>query len=348
MHTYESNAGKKDIRDEMQLKGTHKNIDIISQNKKDVQNTKTSCGKKFFKYLSLHVSFLFQRFVLGKKPQRIKYAVHSTSYFNNQGSATLEAVCIMPIMLFAFLAFYSMGQIYIMENQIYQAAINTAEYLAEYAYFIDTGEDRPAHGTDNVSPMSLEDSVGVQLLGIGLANARFQYYLGENERVSRYVKAGSSGVYLISEDLLDKEGFINFQVVYQVQIPVPLFNHFSVTLRQKIHQKAYTGYVPSGESENENDVYVYVTEYGTVYHMTRNCSHLQLTIQPVTKNALIQNYGNLEPCEYCGTKETELYYVTEYGERYHTSTQCTGLKRTITRVPLSEVSGLAPCSECGN
>lgn len=348
MHTYESNAKGKNIRDKIQLKSTHKNIDIISPNKKDVQNAKTSCGKKFFKYLFVYVSLFFKKFLPGKKPLRNKYAVHSTSYLNNQGSATLEAVCIMPIMLFAFLAFYSMGQIYIMENQIYQAALNTAEYLAEYAYLVNYAAGGEDDSQDDISQKSIEDSVGIQLLGIGLANAKFQQYLGENERVNRYVKAGSSGIYLISDELFDEEDFINFQVVYQVQIPVPLLNHLTVSFRHRIHQKAYTGYVPSGENGNENDRYVYVTEYGTVYHMTRSCSHLQLTIQPVTKGALKQSYANLRPCEYCGDVESEVYYVTEYGESYHTSTQCTGLKRTIERVPFREVSGLAPCLECGN
>lgn len=350
MHTYESTSGNNDIREGIQLKSTYKNIKIISPNKKDVQNIKTSCSKKIFKLFFVLREFLSEKIVSGEKPHKNKYAVHSILCLNNQGSATLEAVCIVPIMLFAFLAFYSMGQIYIMDNQIYQAAQNTAGYLAEYAYIANQAESGAGsrnRSLDDRSDVLAENSVGIELLGTGLANAKLQYYLGKNERVERYVTAGSGGVYLISGDLLDEEGFINFQVVYQVQIPVPLLQDLSVTIRHQIRQKAYTGYVPSGENGNENDRYVYVTEYGIVYHTTRSCSHLQLTIQPVTKNALYQNYGNLEPCEYCGERETDMYYVTEYGERYHTSTQCTGLKRTIERVSFREVSGLAPCSECG-
>jgi hypothetical protein len=274
-----------------------------------------------------------------------KYAVHSTSEVPNRGSASLEAVCVFPIMLFAFLAFYMMGQMYIMENQIYQAARNTADYLAEYAYLTEYVQNDT--GQELSSQELMNDGVGLQLLGLGLANAKLQDYLGENTRIESYVKGGRTGIRLSSEQLLDEEGFIHFKVVYRIQIPVPLIRSFSSELRIEICQKAYTGYLPSNEDIEAEDVYVYVAEYGSVYHTTRKCSYLVRTIQPVTKNVLVQNYKNLQPCAYCGEHEATVYYVTEYGESYHTSMTCTGLKRTIHRVPLSEISDMGACSKCG-
>lgn len=347
MHTYERNPEKTNKADEMRFISGYKSKNLISPNKKDVQNTKTSCKKRAYKMIAAFLSMFLWILNFRKTPKKNKYAAHSTLHVDNHGSAAVEAACIMPILLFAFLAFYFMGQIYIMDNQIYQASLDTARYLAEYAYFteyMDVQEDE-----ENLTVQtSLGDSIGTNLLGIGLANAKFQSYLGVNQRVQQYVTAGNQGICLISGDLLDAEGFINFQVIYRIHIPVPLLNDLSITLRHQIHQKAYTGYVPSEDEVDENNIYVYITEYGSVYHMTRTCSHLQLTIQAVTEDVLNRNYSYLEPCEYCGDKASDVYYVTEYGERYHTSAQCTGLKRTIERVPLSQVSGLAPCATCGN
>lgn len=279
-------------------------------------------------------------------PKENKCAVHSTlcpkkynpgltAYSSkNRGSATLEAVCVIPIMFIAFLAFYMIGQIYIMDNQIYQAARNVADELAEYAY---------------ISDYMSEDSGGTaeDVLGIGLANAGIQRELQNNTRVDRYIKGGRHGVYALSLNLLDEEGFITFDLHYRIQIQLPFLKTMSTHIRIPVRQKAYIGYIPKGEEVNEDDIYVYVTEHGSVYHMTKGCRHLKVTIHPVSGIALKRDYSKLPPCEYCGKHKADVYYISEYGDCYHSSSDCSGLKRTIRRVRLRDVNGLPPCSSCG-
>ncbi len=116
----------------------------------------------------------------------------------------------------------------------------------------------------------------------------------------------------------------------------------------------------NGRSENETqsgssdaqEIYVYVTENGTVYHTDPHCSHIELSISST-------DYGELEsrrnssgskykPCEKCtsGEEHSGRYYITEDGDRYHTDPDCSGLKRTVRLVPLSQVGGLPECSGC--
>lgn len=54
-------------------------------------------------------------------------------------------------------------------------------------------------------------------------------------------------------------------------------------------------------------------------------------------------------CERCGWMPGNdgNCYVTDYGDRYHTSLSCSGLKRKVYTVPLSEVKGKGACSKCG-
>lgn len=318
---------------------TYRTKVVIKKDKKNVAHyNKTPMKNQRFHILCVIRSFsLYLKNHQKKVPQFGKYAVQTTSFegHGNQGSATIEAVCIMPLMLFAFWAFYSMGQIYILENQIYQSAMNTAGYLAEYAYLTEEIEQ-------NEDPQ-----LGTQLLGMGIAKGKLSNYLEDKRRVEQYVVGGMNGFMITSPIILDDEGFINLQIRYQVRVPVPLLKNLSFPICVQVRQKAFTGYKEEEEGKQEEQ-YVYIAEYSTVYHLSRNCSHLKLTIIPVTESVLQSTYGNLASCNYCGDESATVYYITETGDCYHTSVHCTGLKRTVRRVRLNEVEGYAPCSRCGS
>ena len=52
----------------------------------------------------------------------------------NRGSVTIEASLVFPIFLFFVMSLYHMCYSRIADNIVYEAAIETAEYMAEYAY----------------------------------------------------------------------------------------------------------------------------------------------------------------------------------------------------------------------
>lgn len=296
---------------------------------------KTPIKNKMFQLLTiLQSGFMLLIGHFQKAPYSSKYAVQSTSRnkWRNTGSAVIEATCLMPLMLFAFWAFYSMGQIYILENQIYQAAMNTAGYLAEYAYLAEEADKA--------------EGMGTQIVGIGVGNVKLRSYLEDTTRIEHYVVGGKNGLWITGPEVLDEEGFICIHIRYRVRIPVPLLSNLSMPVCVQVRQKAYTGYQEDKEN-SEDERYVYIAEYSTVYHTSRSCSHLKITIMPITKAALQMAHEDLLPCAFCGSEPAELYYITETGGCYHTSSQCSGLKRTVRRVKRSEVSGYAPCSRCG-
>ena len=121
----------------------------------------------------------------------------------------------------------------------------------------------------------------------------------------------------------------------------------------QVYIRKWTGYnVMSTTSVKEEEEYVYITESGTVYHRNRDCSHLRISVSVLkasdigsSRNAYGKKYL---PCEKCASgSSTGLVFVTDKGDRYHNSAACSGLKRTILTVPISETGGRGPCSLCG-
>lgn len=117
--------------------------------------------------------------------------------------------------------------------------------------------------------------------------------------------------------------------------------------------KPWTGYdVTKGKNRAEEDSIVYMTEYGTVYHKNRACTHLALSIQAVA-SGIVNNKRNesgeyYDPCEYCGENGlVTVVFITSYGNKYHTTAKCRGLKRSVRSMPLSEAEGVNPCQKCG-
>ena len=100
--------------------------------------------------------------------------------------------------------------------------------------------------------------------------------------------------------------------------------------------------------DDDDDEYVYVAENGSVYHNSRSCYHIRISVRSVSGEVLDDRYSGLSACRICGRyKSNGVIYVTEQGDKYHYSLGCSGLKRTIYRKKKSECGGLPQCSECG-
>ncbi|MBQ0028621.1 MAG: hypothetical protein KBS96_08490 [Lachnospiraceae bacterium] len=116
--------------------------------------------------------------------------------------------------------------------------------------------------------------------------------------------------------------------------------------------RKWTGYdVLNGNSRINDEEYVYITENGTVYHRQRSCSHLKITIRVIpyedVENERNRNGKKYYRCERCGKYSgSGAVFVTNDGNKYHTSASCSGLKRTIYVVKITETGGRGPCSGC--
>ena len=240
---------------------------------------------------------------------------------DNRGSVSLEASLVLPIFIFAMLAFFHMARLRMAESILYEAAIETVEYMAQVSY--------------------LEEC------NVMVPKAKLKKYIDNNSLIETYIQKGIDGVTFEGSNYLDEEGYVCLRINYAVGINVPLIGDLSGERSYVIRQKAYTGYEARSQDEelSSDEIYVYITDNREVYHMSRSCTHLVLSITPSTlKNAKNKGY---DPCQLCGANARGGVLITDYGDKYHSDGNCTGLKRTVYRVKKSQVEGLGACERCG-
>lgn len=130
-------------------------------------------------------------------------------------------------------------------------------------------------------------------------------------------------------------------------IPVP-----AAALQLQCVVKPWTGYDTVGQGRlRQEEKIVYVTDYGSVYHKSKSCTHLSLSLEGVNKNRIEdlrnEDGGRYKPCEYCSERDfLTIVFITGQGDRYHATLGCQSLKRSIREVYLSSVS-LPACQKCG-
>lgn len=255
-----------------------------------------------------------------------------------RGSITVEACLICPVFLLAVLSLLFMMPLMKNQEEIQVAVLETGKWASSLDYFC----------TEMGVRNSLTETVAVQ--------EKIKKEISETgfwENCLAGGKEGLSGICLTEEDKL------RLIVYHAVDLPVYVRTLY---LRIGAQQALGRGFIgdavfPEGvggdgiqNGQDEADQIVYVAENGQVFHRSRECTHLTLSVMSGTAGQMGQlrnRYGaKYYACERCKGEETLLFYTSD-GTRYHNDRNCSGLKRTIFEYPLSETGGLRCCSRCG-
>lgn len=247
-----------------------------------------------------------------------------------EAGVTVEAAIILPICLFFLINLGSAVEMIRLHNNLQMALWDTGDRLALYG--CEQGENEAASW----------------ISGFYIRN-RILDYVGENYLDQSPLARGSRSLQLWESDMLEGDR-LDIKLTYSVEPVISLagFRGFRMANRYTVH--LWNGYDLTGETEKGQ--VVYMTEYGEVWHRDRNCTYLQLTIKDISRDAVgdaRNRWGDrYTACGKCREEEMpEVVYVTPDGVRFHWSSGCPGLKRTVRAVPVAEAEGYPPCSRCG-
>ncbi len=267
-------------------------------------------------------------------------------YMKNKikGSMTVEAAMVVPLFLFVILNLFSSINYIAVHMRLEAAMHQTGLQLARggYAYH--------------------KIAEGYEILESEVANIGFSnFYVKEKvikhagkEFLERAGILGSTeGILFLQSDVVDPE-CLDIVATYYTRALFLTEAFASFGMVNRAYMKVWTGYDNTvADAANDEGEVVYITEQGKVYHTLRSCTHLQLSVSqiPYAEVDLHRNEAGsvYTICERCGGGGVQgTVYITQEGDRYHTTISCGGLRRTVIAVYLDEVGGRRGCSRCAS
>ncbi len=259
-----------------------------------------------------------------------------------KASMTVEAAFALPMFLFFIINLISVMNIIGVQSRLNAAIHQVGNKMAFYGYAYEKA-------VGNIVPEGIASVLLTQMY----AREEIMDYVGVTYLNQSCIKNGAAGISFAGTEIMERDDIIEICVNYKVLPLFTILGFDGFEMSQRYYGRAWTGYdVESGLSDfTQDDPMVYVTETGTVYHTNRNCTYLNPSIVEVDVGNIAdkrnQSGGKYYQCEICGSSYVQgTVYVTTHGSSYHTMITCSGLKRTIYTIPLSQTGGRGRCSKC--
>lgn len=243
-------------------------------------------------------------------------------------SVTVEAVFCIPLFFYAAVCLIWMLEIRAVQISVRCGMQETGKKMAV-----------EVHDVPVLIPSRVET---------GIVNA-----VGSERLNQSLVIGGSNGLHCEKSYMIPGSGIMELKVSYKIRLPFAVFAVPPLAYQESMRVKGWNGYVKQGFAEPTDKTIVYITETGVVYHKDYHCTYLEPSIRMVPAESLEglrnENKEKYYPCERClrGASASGAVYISDYGNRYHSTLTCGGIKRRIYAVPVSEVKGKGACSKCG-
>ena len=238
-------------------------------------------------------------------------------------SVTVEAVFCIPLFLYAAVCL-----IWMLELRALQLTVRSALDEAGKKMSVELAE--------------------VPLLLPSVLEADIENIIGEERLESSFIV---DGIHCEKSYAWTNTGIMELKATYKVKLPFPHFIIPELEYQEALRRKIWNGYAKNSGTDLSYDTIVYITDTGVVYHKDYNCTYLEPSVKAVGKEEIQglrnQSGGKYYPCGLCAAFAGENVYITDYGDRYHSTLYCSRIKRNIYAVSIQEVKGKGACSKCG-
>lgn len=286
-------------------------------------------------------------------------------------SMTVEASLVLPLLLFFFMNVLFAFDMMRLQSNMTAALHQTGQQITEYAFYYRYGlkellsGERRGEDTDGAGQMEGKENAGVpeDVLQTGMSflaaetyvRGQVNAYLGTGYLNHTCLSGGEGSISYLRSNILTEGDIVELTADYRVRPLIRVLGLQDFSMESHYYAHAWTGYEIGSTGENVDgteESYCFLTETGTVYHLSRGCTYLNPSIKGVQAAEVEQCRNNAGAkyyaCESCKPVRKGTLYITEDGNRYHSTTGCSGLKRTVREVPLSQVKDCMPaCSKCG-
>lgn len=301
-------------------------------------------SKSFFRLLTIRdnnfLQFLMKR-----------VSLFSSKTTKASGEITVEAAFVLPWFFLGFLCFVQLFFVLSIYIRVEMALHQVSKEMGMYAYAVSSldGSNRGENYEDFNGGIQLPENVLSQLF----AKNKMIEVIGKGRLETSMIKDGERG---LNVSVQREEEVIEVRTNYNIDWGIKIFHIPMWKINQGVCVRAWTGwdYKKDWEEAGKKDRLVYITESGSVYHERLNCTYLELSISKTVASQIPQirnrEGGKYYPCEKCMKFGNNLgtLYITETGTRYHNVATCTGLKRSIKTILMSERGGRGACTRCGN
>ena len=266
---------------------------------------------------------------------------------NFDGSLTVEATLCFPICIFFTLIFVYLFFMIRTEFQINQGIRTAMNRIGCATIYEDELKGALSQTSDeNGTNESLVSSAGYSVIAREFVISD----VGRENLKNRNLLGGSSGIATeCYPHTVAGSECLEIKTEYCFRLPIiPGKNKLLPVCNGQIVSLWKGASLEQTDSMTE---YVYLTETGTVYHTNPKCRSINVSVNLISANSVQEarnlNGGIYYPCSKCIKDQTRqnYYFVTEHGNRYHSSLSCQGLERNTVRIR-REDTDLPLCAYC--
>lgn len=260
---------------------------------------------------------------------------------NVSASATVEGALVIPLFVYAAVAIIFMLHVYLVRTQVNNALYNTIRKLNRYVYISQTVKEMSDEDKNDIIK-SFKQKEDIYICKSVITNVElmsiFIKEIGSDYAGNNYITGGNAGWNFTKSEIIENGSIMSIKLSYTIYNPFNIWGKQGIYIEEHCITDAWLGddksvYVPS--EYNGDDIYVYITENGTVFHTNINCTYLLHNISSASINEISQlrNQAGAKyyKCNIC-KGNSEVVYYTPYGRRYHTSSLCDVLVHNIKQI----------------